>query len=435
MSNPVTAEEFEGLMRPLAPFEAAPKVAIAVSGGRDSIALAFLCDRWVKTMGGEAVLLTVDHGLRAESANEAEFVADWAANREIACQVLRWEGDKPSSAVQQAARDARYTLMEDWCRKQGIVHLFLAHHGDDQGETLLMRLSKGSGAAGLAAMAPITETRHLRLLRPLLSVSRTRLEDTLAQQGMDWVEDPSNADPKYERTLVRKLSGDLTESGLDGGLLSALAGDFAALRQKKELEVVEFLAQKVTLHPTGYVYFSSNALGGASEGFALAVLGRILRTVGGGGYSPSQKKMARLWGRLGEPNFTSATLGRCRIMVHRNEVLVFREARNLPAPMKLSADEGAEFDGRFYLKAPIACRAAPLGVEGWKKISSVENRLLADIPASIRGALPAFWDDLGLLAVPPLRYWRDGMTENLVKRFQMSFRPPHPLNGIGLRLL
>jgi len=434
MSNPVTAEEFEGLMRPLGPFEAAPQIAIAVSGGRDSIALASLCDRWVRSFGGKSVLLTVDHGLRAESANEAAFVAEWAENREIECHILRWEGIKPETAIQEAARSARYALMESWCRKKGILHLFLAHHQDDQGETLLMRLAKGSGAAGLAAMAPIVETRHLRLLRPLLPISRNRLEATLEQQGMAWVDDPSNDDPKYDRTLVRQLSGDLKESGLDEGLLSALSGDFAKLRKKMDEEAALFLGQHVALHPAGFAKLPVRALAGVSDDFGTAVLARLLRTVGGGGYAPNQNKLNRLQNSLAIPKFSSATLGRCRVMLRGDDFFVFREARNLPVPVELAPEEEIEFDGRFFIKTPSHCRVAPLGVAGWKEILTASKDCLEGIPAPVRGSLPAFWDDLGLLAVPPLRYWRDGMEENLVKQFKMSFRPPHPLTGIGLRL-
>jgi len=434
MSNPVSEKDFEGLIGPLGSFEVEPVVAVAVSGGRDSMALAFLVDRWVKSIGGRAVLLTVDHGLRAESHDEAQFVAEWAKGQGLECQVLRWQGEKPKSAIQNAARAARYALMEDWCRRHGILHLFLAHHADDQGETLLMRMARGSGPAGLSAMAPVTETRHLRLLRPLLTVSRERLEDTLAAAGVDWVEDPSNQDPKYDRTLVRRLSVDLKKRGLEEGLLSALTGDFASLREKMDAEVVRFLGHYAVLHPAGYVTLPHPLIAGLDELYTAAILGRVLRTVGGGDYAPGRDKLARLRARLAEPGFRSATLGRCRIMARRKKLIVLRESRNIPSPYPLAAGEETVFDERFLLSAPVDCRIAPLGLEGWKAIADQSKDLLDGLPVVLRGSLPAFWDDLGLLAVPCLRYWRGGLEENLIKRFQMSFRPPHPLCGIGVRL-
>ncbi len=434
MSNPVSEQDFEGLIGPLGSFEAEPVVAIAVSGGRDSMALAFLVNRWVRSIGGRAVLLTVDHDLRPESADEAQFVADWAKGQGLECQILRWRGEKPKSAVQSAARTARYALMEDGCRRQGILHLFLAHHADDQGETLLMRMARGSGPAGLSAMAPVTETRHLRLLRPLLTVSRQRLEDTLAAAGMDWVEDPSNQNPKYDRTLVRQLSLDLKRRGLEEGLLSALTGDFSSLRQKMDAEVVRFLGRYAVLHPAGYITLPHPLMAGLDEVYTAAILGRVLRTVGGGDYAPGRDKLARLRSRLADPDFRSATLGRCRITTRRKKLIVLRESRNLPPPYPLAAGEETVFDERFLLSAPVDCRVAPLGLEGWKAIDEQSKDLLDGLPSGLRGSLPAFWDDFGLLAAPSLRYWRGGLEENLVKGFQMSFRPPHPLCGIGVRL-
>lgn len=173
-AEPVGGPEFARAMAALGPFESAPRLALAVSGGSDSMALALLASAWAEAKGGEATALIVDHGLRRGSAAEAGRVRAWLRARGIGCRILRWRGAKPAANLQAAARAARYALLTGWCRKAGILHLLLAHQQDDQAETLLLRLGRGSGLDGLAAMAPLASGADLRLLRPLLDFPRAR---------------------------------------------------------------------------------------------------------------------------------------------------------------------------------------------------------------------------------------------------------------------
>jgi len=154
---PLDASGFARLMASLGPFESAPRIAVAVSGGADSLALALLAADWAAAQGGKAVALTVDHGLRPEAAAEARQVRRWLADCGISHFILAWRGPRSGADVQAAARAARYRLMGEWCARRGILHLLLAHHRDDQAETVLLRLARGSGLEGLAAMAPVSE--------------------------------------------------------------------------------------------------------------------------------------------------------------------------------------------------------------------------------------------------------------------------------------
>ena len=189
-AKPLADREFAARIERLGPFERHPEIAVAVSGGPDSLALAILLDRWARRRGGRAIALTVDHGLREESAAEARRVGRWMRGRGIAHHILVWRGRKPKHGVQAAARDARYALLESWCRRHAILHLALAHHRDDQIETFLMRLGRGSGLDGLAAMPAIAERGGVRLLRPLLDIDKARLVASLAAMGQGWIEDP-----------------------------------------------------------------------------------------------------------------------------------------------------------------------------------------------------------------------------------------------------
>jgi tRNA(Ile)-lysidine synthase len=201
---PLTAGQFSSLMAPFAPFESRPVLAVAVSGGRDSLALALLAHDWAGALEGRIVGLIVDHGLRAESADEAAKTRDLLARHGVAAEILRWRGTKPVTGLQEAARQARYRLLLAACRRRGILHLLIAHQSDDQAETVVMRAARGSGLDGLAGMASLIEQREARVLRPLLSIPRARLTATLEARAVAWIDDPSNVDSRFERARLRK---------------------------------------------------------------------------------------------------------------------------------------------------------------------------------------------------------------------------------------
>src|SRR5262249_18811870 len=157
---------------------------------------------WAAGQGGRVLALIVDHGLRPEAATEAQVTASVLARHGIESLVLRWAGAKPQAGLQEAAREARYRLLREACRARGILHLLVAHHAGDQAETVAMRAARASGRDGLAGMAALVEWPEVRLLRPLLPVPRARLSATLRARGVAWIDDPSNADPRFERVRL-----------------------------------------------------------------------------------------------------------------------------------------------------------------------------------------------------------------------------------------
>jgi len=156
MTAAVTPADFDAVMGACGPWGLKPRLAVAVSGGADSLALALLAYDWARTRGGEAVALTVDHGLREASAHEARRVGEWLREAGMRHHMLKWHGPHPTTRIQEAARIARYDLLTRWCRANQIMFLLLAHHRDDQAETYLMRKERGSGPTGLAAMRAVT---------------------------------------------------------------------------------------------------------------------------------------------------------------------------------------------------------------------------------------------------------------------------------------
>jgi len=215
---------FEGL-------ETLPGLVIAVSGGPDSTALLVLAARWAKRLGRSAPRLlaaTVDHGLRRQSAAEAAAVRALARRLGVSHRTLRWRGKKPQSGLQEAARAARYGLLAQAARRAGYAHILTGHTLDDQAETVLLRLTRGSGLAGLRGMAsptplPFAEGGKMLLVRPFLAIAKSRLVATLQAAAIAYSEDPSNLDPRFTRARLRALMPALRREGLDAPALARLA--------------------------------------------------------------------------------------------------------------------------------------------------------------------------------------------------------------------
>jgi tRNA(Ile)-lysidine synthase len=218
----LAAPTIDALLAPLTCYGA---VVLAVSGGPDSTALLAMAAEWAKRAASAPRLYaaTVDHGLRKESAAEAADVAALSERLGVPHRILLWTGDKPATRIQERARAARYALLAAHARAVGAGAIVVAHHLDDQAETALFRLLRGSGVGGLRAMAPCVEFDGLALVRPLLGVAKRDLVATCEARGLAYARDPSNEDPRYARTRMRKLAQGLAAEGLDAPALARLA--------------------------------------------------------------------------------------------------------------------------------------------------------------------------------------------------------------------
>lgn len=443
MSAPVHSldDAFAQAMTALGPFEARPHLAAAVSGGADSLALALLAERWASARGGRVTALTLDHGLRPASAGEARQVGAWLARRDIAQRILEWPGAKPRSAIQARARAARYAILGEWCRDAGVLHLLLAHQREDQAETLLLRLAGGSGPDGLAGMSALVETPEVRLLRPLLGVSRGAIEAFLVERGQEWIEDPSNRDPRFARTRVRESLPALAARGVTAESLAAAARRFADVRVALEAATAALLARAARVHPAGFAVLSLPELRAAPGEIAARALARALAAVGGRAHPPALDKAGGLLRAVvarPEGRGNVAALAGCvvelRLGLGATELVLRRETRGLPAPEPVTALIRRGWDSRFDLRISGARKMftlAPLGEEGWLEIAR-HAPALRDylIPSPVRAVLPALSDADGVARVPLLGYVRPG-TEAWLMAAEAVFRPRRPLASPG----
>jgi tRNA(Ile)-lysidine synthase len=332
--------QFAHAMDRLGPFEPRPRIAVAVSGGADSMALAWLARNWVSERGGEVLAFTVDHGLRPESSKEAAVtllrLADLGiGGRQLTvCDLVRGPG------LAERAREARYRLLFDACALAGIPHLILGHHRGDQVETVMMRTLSGSMSRGLAGMPVLSEARQIRLLRPLLDFAPGQLRSLLTQFGIAWVEDPSNSDPAALRTRLRDARADASGSSAGTVAVATASRQAGEHRAARDRMIAMTLAERVAIRPEGYAVITP----GPIDPEALAAL---LRTIGGAPHMPAMERVVSLARAL-----RPATLGGVRIMRAGRlgpGWLLIREPRAMEPPV--TAFPNAIWDGRFRLAA------------------------------------------------------------------------------------
>ncbi len=425
------AAEFAALMARLGPFEHRPRLAVAVSGGADSMALTVLATEWAAAVGGTLTALTVDHRLRPAAAEEAAQVAAWLGARGIAHAILRREGPPPARSLQAAARGARYRLLEAWCAGAGVLHLLVAHNREDQAETLLLRLARGSGLDGLAGMAPVAEHAGCRLLRPLLDVPRARLTATLRAAGQGWIEDPSNLDPAYLRVRLRQAQALLADAGLRSQRLAATAARLGRARAALEAGVAALLAQAALIHPAGFVRLDPVLLRAAPEEIGLRALAAVLALVGGAAYPPRLERLERLYRELPAATGGGRTLGGCRILPQGGGLLVCREPAAVAPPVPALRGGEIHWDGRFSLYTPpSAPDGLSLGALGTARLDAAPL-----LPAAVRAGLAALSDDRSVAAVPALGYVREGFDGRWLAAARLSFRPSRPLSGPGFTVV
>lgn len=425
---------------------------LAVSGGPDSLALLYLVDEWIKRHrpltpalstswrshashdGGEGdvrnvpvvSVATVDHGLREESAREAEIVAGHCRTLGLMHATLRWDGAKPARGIPNAAREARYALLEAHARTVGVggsVAVVTAHHQDDQAETVFMRLARGGGVDALAAMRAerlLIETSPVCLVRPLLGFSKAQLIATLSAHGVSWLDDPTNSNTKFERARVRQT---LEASGLDAAALAA-----TARRMQDAREGLNYAAQRfketLALSYNGGIFasFDRPAFDAGPVVLRRIIIAGLIGNFGGSTPKPEVSEIEALTTRIGSCGETTMlTLGGTMVSAGQRVVRLWREpGRIRGVDVNLTPGRPQLWDERFWVSFLGAggtdVTVRPLGLDG---LGTIAEQIADEprLPVEAVVGLPAFWVDATLLAVPQLAVTTDAGKRDCALKF------------------
>ena len=393
-------------MARLGPWSAERRVAVAVSGGPDSLALALLASQWARGRS-KPVALVVDHGLRAASAAEARWAHDTLRRFGLPVELLRLDGLHPGSGLQARARALRYEALREACRRRELLDLLLGHHRDDQEETAIMRARAGSGPDGRAGMAGVSERTSLRLLRPLLGVAPARLRAPRRAASLAGLAAPRQRDDRFARARLRH------EHARGGRDLVALDDTERAgrARSRGARDVAASIAACVTVTEEGVAILPGGAL-------PAPVLRRLLQALGGRDHPPPTEVVERL---AAAPR--ACTLAGVAVLAHSSPHgawLLCRERAAMAPPV--AARLGATWDRRFRLSGraelPDGWRLGALG----RASAGLRDR--SPLPADALATLPALFDAAGALrAVPHLDHFYDVPRD----KFEVIFSPPVPV--------
>lgn len=437
MAEPWTpnSEDLAAIFAPV--LQGYARLVVAVSGGSDSTALLHLAVRWARSRGADAPTIsaaTVDHGLRPGSAVEAHRVAEAARALGIEARVLTWCGAKPERGIQEKAREMRYGLLAQYASETGPgpCAILTAHTRDDQAETVLMRLARGSGPDGLQGMRRVRTLEpnsNLVLVRPLLNHSRDQLRSFLVAHGISWFDDPSNEDGRFERVRLRSAAGTLFDLGLTPAMLG-----LAAERQQRAVAALEAAtdaqaAAALDLHGGMFASINPGVFKSAADEIQIRLLNRVLKMFGGGSAPAEMAQVERLARLMSTASATRVTLGGCEVRACGREIRIFRErGRAQLTPIQIDPGQEAIWDHRFQIRhndglgppisGPILVR--PLDARSAEILRRRASPRLT-LPMRAAATLPAVWFDDALISVgglPPSMFSEAG---DAVSKVEMRF--------------
>lgn len=387
------------------------RVAVAVSGGSDSLACLHLLRHLADQQGWALLAVTVDHALRPESAAEAQSVGQTCRTLGIAHQTLVWNHGAVTGNLMDAARRARYALMADWAGLQRIDHIILGHTADDQAETFLMGLARGAGLDGLTGMRPFWDQGGVRFVRPLLDLRRDDLRACLTRRGQAWVDDPSNSNERFHRVKARRALKALKPLGITTDRLLVSMQNLAQAQQAVQQAVSE-AAARACRETAGDILVDGASWAALPPEIRRRLLISALLWISGADYPPRSDAIARLEAAIaaGKP----ATLWGCRV---RPELNGFRVQREFRAVRQCKSPVNALWDGRWQLEGPQApgLEIRALGAAGLPLCKAWRR---AGLPRETLVATPAIWYGESLIAAPLAGFGAD-WTARIVAGFSV----------------
>lgn len=369
-------------------------LGVAVSGGSDSVALLRLLKDWADKVDCKIFAATVNHNLRPEAHAEVKFVADLCGDLGVRHAVLNWNDWDGKGNLQNAARNARKDLLSVWAHDLGLTAVALGHTQDDQAETFLMRLARGSGVDGLSGMQQISG-RDPVWVRPLLEVPRAVLRDYLAGLDQDWIDDPSNIDEKFDRVKMRNAIPVLAELGLTAQRLASTAKGLQSARAALEFATQDVAQKCCEPSGLGTVTIDLKKLQTAPFEIQYRVLSHAMGWVTGDYYRPRFLALKSIYELLTQGK--SQTLAGCYIKTRpSNQVIVMREVAAM-APVAL---ETGSFDGRWQISADQDMKDAEVRPLGDAGLTQLKNWRDLNVLRDVLLQTPAVWRDGAVISAP-----------------------------------
>jgi len=401
--RPLSPEEFAWLMKPFALADGG-RVALAISGGPDSMALAWsviAARRWYP------MAFIVDHRLRPESGAEAKQTKQRLEAMGYRAEILGWDHPPVTTRVHVEARKARYSLLIKACKQYDIRDLLFAHQLEDQAETILMRFAKGSGLDGLAGMPRESTVDGVRLLRPLLDVSKKRLLATCVANKVGYATDPSNGAIKYARGRLRRVQSMLAEEGFTPERLIDLGDRASEAKDALEHYTRALLRVAVSMDLTGVIRFNLEQLHSAPRAVALRALAACLQVVHAAEYPPERATLMPLLEALRNDKPMSArTLHGCVITKGATAATIIREPAAVTEEKPIKPGETILWDGRWQVTLAKECEkknlvVRALGAQTHAFIDELAHGLRHKVPQGrARAVLPALWEGAALTIIP-----------------------------------
>ena len=439
---------FFKVMDTLGPYEKNPHLAVAVSGGSDSLCLAILAQEWTNNRGGKITALIVDHGLRKNSGKECKETQNILKKRKIFSHCFKWKLSKiPKKGVQEKAREFRYNIFEDWCFKKNIVHLLVAHHFEDQKETFLMRLNDNSNIYGLACMPKILFKKKIRILRPLLDLKKKEIIKYLKEKKVNWIEDPTNVSSKYSRNRLRKILPKLEKKGLTDNKLKKILKRAQKERKKIENKLADWLNKYVDINSLGYALINFSSLKLLNKDDFIFIFSRILNMISGSFYVPKSKYVYNFYKKIkSNETINHSNLGGCHIFFFKERLYVCREIFKKDRKQKINFqfnkivwDNRFEIEQKknknFLLKKELGKSVfiEQLQKDGWNEILLKNEKLKKEfmIPNKIILSLPAIKNKKSdVLYVPHLNYYSNVKSKKEFFNMNFLFKPDVALSNI-----
>ncbi len=357
-------------------------IVTGVSGGADSLYLTYLLHQWAKQTKRSFWAVTVNHNLRPEATSEALWVHQQLKKHHIQHEILSWEGEKPKTHIEEKAREKRYELLTNFCHQHGAAALFLAHHQQDQAETFWCRLARGSGLDGLCAMAPISKRSGLLVIRPLLTISKKTILNTLTKHHLQWLEDPMNHDTAYERVRWRQAQSTLEQLGLETNMITKSISRLQRAKEALDFYAQDFLSAHLEQSPLGFISVSEREFTNLPEEIRIRALLHMLNLFNRHKKIISLESIEKI--ALHLPKY--ATLAGCQWVIAHHKIFVAPELQKL-ASINVIKNQWTIWGGcKFFTNNSFQAKAS-VPTPRLKNIPFLIQRTFLKIPKNWRVVL------------------------------------------------